>query len=276
MDYETITVAPVTPRIGAEIGGIDLGGQLGNRQLEEVHAALLAHQVLFFRDQRNLDLASQKAFARHFGELHIHPNTPGPAGHPDVLPIHADANSRRINGEAWHSDVSCDAEPPLGSILHLHTVPASGGDTLFASMYSAYEALSPRLQTYFDGLTALHSGDHVYRAHNAREGIDDRGRVYPQAVHPVVRTHPQTRRKALYVNRTFTVRINELPEPEGRAMLAYLYDHAERPEFQMRFRWQPDSVAFWDNRAVQHMALWDYFPQTRSGYRVTIKGDRPF
>lgn len=275
MGYETISVVPSTPRIGAEIGGIDLGTTLSNRQVEELHAALLAHQVLFFRNQDRLDLASQKALGRHFGELHTHPNVPGPAGHPEVLPIHADANSKRIAGESWHSDVSCDVEPPLGSILHLHTVPPSGGDTLFASMYAAYDALSPRLKAYLDGLTALHSGDHVYRSHNARDNIDDRGRVYPQAVHPVVRTHPQTGRKALFVNRTFTVRINEVPEAEGRAILAYLYDHAERPEFQVRFRWQPHSVAFWDNRAVQHMALWDYFPQTRSGYRVTIKGDRP-
>ena len=163
----------------------------------------------------------------------------------------------------------------MGSVLHLHTVPPTGGDTLFASMYAAYDALSPRLQTYLAGLTALHSGDHVYRSHNARDNIDDRGRVYPQAVHPVIRTHPETGRKALFVNRTFTVRIINVPEAEGRAVLAFLYDHAERPEFQVRFRWQPHSVAFWDNRAVQHMALWDYYPQTRSGYRMTIKGDRP-
>jgi taurine dioxygenase len=173
--------------------------------------------------------------------------------------------------------VSCDPEPPLGSILHLHTVPPNGaGDTLFASMYAAYEALSPRLKSYLEGLTALHAGERNYRRNNRLRGIDDRGRVFPWANHPVVRTHPVTGRKALYVNRVFTYRINEVPEPESDAILDYLYRHAERPEFQVRFQWKPNSVAFWDNRAVQHLAVWDYFPQVRSGNRVTIKGDRPY
>jgi taurine dioxygenase len=122
--------------------------------------------------------------------LHIHPNTPGPEGHPEILPIHADANSKRIAGEYWHSDVSCDEEPPLGSILYLHTVPPVGGDTLFASQYAAYDALSPRMKTYLEGLTATHSGEHVYRATNVLVGRDDRGKVFPQASHPVIRTHP--------------------------------------------------------------------------------------
>ncbi|MBV9687190.1 MAG: TauD/TfdA family dioxygenase [Alphaproteobacteria bacterium] len=275
MTADSITVSPVTPRIGAEIGGIDLRRPLSNRQVDELHTALLTHQVLFFRDQE-LDLESHKALGRHFGELHIHPNTPGPEGHPEILPIHADANSKRIAGERWHSDVSCDPEPPLGSILYLHTVPPSGGDTLFSSMYAAYEALSPRMKSYLDGLTAFHSGDRWYRSTNAALGIDDRGRVFPQANHPVIRTHPQTGRKALFVNRGFTYRINEVPEEESAAILNYLYEHAEKPEFQVRFRWKPHSVAFWDNRAVQHLAIWDYYPHTRSGRRVTIKGDRPF
>ncbi len=240
-----------------------------------MHEALADHQVLFFRDQP-FTFDSQKAFGRLFGDLHIHPNTPGPEGHPEILPIHADANSKRINGERWHSDVSCDPEPPLGSVLYLHTVPPVGGDTLFASMYAAYEALSPRMKNYLEGLTALHSGERSYRRTNRLIGVDDRGRTYPQANHPVVRTHPVTKRKALFVNRGFTYRINEVSEEESEAILNYLYDHSEKPDFQVRFRWEPDSVAFWDNRAVQHLAVWDYFPATRSGSRVTIKGDRPF
>lgn len=274
MSFETISVTPVTPRIGAHVEGIRLAEPLSNRQVDELHRALAEHLVLFFRDQP-LDEESHKRLGRYFGELHIHPNMPGPDGHPEILPIHADANAKRINGEFWHSDVSCDEEPPLGSILYLHTVPDCGGDTLFASQYAAYDALSPRLKAYLEGLTATHSGDHVYRRTNALIGRAETGKVYPRAVHPVVRTHPVTKRKALFVNRNFTTHVNELPEEEGRAILNYLFAHATRDEFQVRFRWQPHSVAFWDNRAVQHMALWDYYPQTRSGRRVTIKGDRP-
>jgi taurine dioxygenase len=273
LDYDTIAVSPVTPRIGAEIGGIDLSRPLANRQIQELHQAL-AHQVLFFRDQK-MDLDQQKALGRHFGALHIHPNVPGPAGHPEVLPIHADAHSKRIAGEYWHSDVSCDAEPPLGSILHLHTVPPAGGDTLFASMYAAYDALSPRMQAYLEGLTATHSGEHVYRAQNKLDGRADDGKVYPSASHPVIRTHPVTRRKAVFVNAGFTIRIDGLPHEESRSILEFLCAHSTQPAFQVRFRWQPHSVAFWDNRCVQHMALWDYYPAVRSGYRVTVKGDRP-
>jgi len=274
VSYETIEVTPLTPHLGAEIAGVDLTAALSNREIDELHSALAEHQVIFFRDQK-LDYDSAKALGRHFGELHIHPNTPGPEGHPEILPIHADANSKRVAGERWHSDVSCDAEPPLGSILYLHTVPPVGGDTLFASQRAAYDALSPRMKTYLEGLTALHDGGPTYREINAKIGIPDTGKIYPTAVHPVVRTHPMTGRKTLFVNSWFTVRINELPDDESRAVLHFLCEHATRPDFQVRFHWLPHSVAFWDNRAVQHLAVWDYFPQTRSGFRVTIKGDRP-
>ena len=188
MSYETINVAPVTPRIGAEVDGLTLANPLSNRQVEELHQALAEHQVLFFRDQP-LDVESHKALGRYFGELHIHPNTPGPEGHPEILPIHADANSKRIAGEYWHSDVSCDEEPPLGSILYLHTVPAVGGDTLFASQYAAYDALSSRMKTYLEGLTATHSGDHVYRATNVLVGRDDRDKGFSKGV-ASGHTHP--------------------------------------------------------------------------------------
>jgi taurine dioxygenase len=248
MGYETVNVMPVTPRIGVEVDGLTLAKPLSNRQVEELHQALAEHQVLFFRDQP-LDMNSQKTFGCYFGELHIHPNTPGPQGHPEILPVHADAHSKRVAGEYWHSDVSCDEEPPMGSILYLHTVPPVGGDTLFASQYAAYDALSPGMKTYLEGLTATHSGEQVYRA---------------------------TRRKALFVNQGFTTEIDGVPKEESRAILNYLFEHCTRADFQVRFRWQPHSVAFWDNRSVQHMALWDYYPQVRSGHRVTIKGDRPF
>jgi taurine dioxygenase len=254
MAYETIQVKPLTPVLGVEISDIDLTATLSNRQVEELHAALAAHQVLFFRDQR-IDLEQHKRLGRHFGDLHIHPNTPGPEGHPEILPIHADGQSKRANGENWHSDVSCD---------------------IFASQSAAYDALTPAFQTFLGGLTATHSGDRSYRRTNKLLGIDDSQRVFPQAVHPVVRTHPVTGRKALFVNENFTMHINELSPPESRAVLDFLFAHSTKPAFQVRFSWQPHSVAFWDNRAVQHIAMWDYFPQVRSGYRVTIKGDRPF
>jgi taurine dioxygenase len=255
MAYDTIHVRPLTPVLGAEVSDIDLTATLSNHQVDDLHAALAAHQVLFFRDQK-IDLEQQKRLGRHFGDLHIHPNTPGPEGHPEILPIHADGQSKRANGENWHSDVSCDAEPPLGSILHLHTVPPVGGDTIFASQTAAYDALTPAFQAFLGGLTATHSGDRSYRRTNKILGIDDSQRVFPQAVHPVVRTHPVTGRKALFVNENFA--------------------HSTKPAFQVRFSWQPHSIAFWDNRAVQHIAMWDYFPQVRSGNRVTVKGDRPF
>ena len=275
MSYETINVTSVTPRIGANVEGVTLSKPLSNRQVEELHLALAEHQVLFFRNQP-LDVEAHKRFGRYFGELHIHPSTPGPEGHPEILPIHADADSKRIAGEYWHSDVSCDPEPPMGSILYLHTVPSCGGDTLFASQYAAYDALSPRMKAYLEGLTATHSGDDIYRRNNTLMGIAETGKVYPKASHPVVRTHPVTKRKALYVNGVFTTHIEGLPSDEGRAVLGFLCEFSTREEFQVRFRWQPHSVAFWDNRCVQHLALWDYYPQMRSGRRVTIKGDRPF
>jgi taurine dioxygenase len=265
MSYSTIQVRPVTPRLGAEISDIDLTASLSNQQVDDLHNALADYQVLFFRNQK-ITLEQQKTLGRHFGELHIHPNTPGPEGHPEILPIHADANSKRIAGERWHSDVSCDQEPPLGSILYLHTVPPTGGD----------DALTPAFKTFLEGLTATHSGDRSYRRTNKVLGIDDRDRVFPQAVHPVVRTHPVTKRKTLFVNENFTTHINELSEDESKAVLEFLYRHSTQPTFQVRFNWQPHSIAFWDNRSVLHIAMWDYFPQVRSGYRVTVKGDRPF
>ena len=187
--------------------------------------------------------------------------------------IHADRDSPRANGEGWHSDVSCDTEPPMGSILYIKTCPPLGGDTLFASMYAAYEALSDRMKRYLDGLTAVHDGE-GYRGQYANYGVKDK-ETYPRAEHPIIRTHPVTGKKALYVNRGFTRRIVGIPVDESDGILRYLYDHAENPLFQCRFRWRENSVAFWDNRCVQHRALWDYWPHTRSGYRVTVKGDRP-
>ncbi len=275
MENPAIQVRPLTPNIGAEIHGVDLSKPLDGQTFEEIRSAFLEHQVIFFRDQK-ITLEQHLAFGRLFGELHIHPAAPSPEGYPEILVVHADKDSKRIAGEAWHSDVSCDEEPPLGSILHVHQVPPSGGDTMFASMYAAYEALSDAMQRFLSGLTAIHEGEHVYRGRYRDEGVDDTGTTYPSAEHPVVRTHPETGRKALYVNSTFTKHIVDMKRKESAALLGFLCEHIASPEFQCRFNWQQNSIAFWDNRCAQHYAIWDYYPNVRHALRVTVKGDRPF
>src|ERR1700751_3396544 len=271
--YATITLDKLTPIIGAEIGEVDLSQPLGNRTFDEIHRALAENLVIFFRDQ-HLTEEQHLAFGRFFGDLHLHPAAPHAPGHPELMIIHADKDSPRATGEGWHSDVSCDIEPPMGSILYIRQCPPHGGDTLFASMYAAYEALSERMKGYLDGLPALHDGACVYRGLYANYGVADKA-AYPQAEHPIVRTHPVTGKKALYVNRGFTRYIVGIPRDETDAVLAYLYQHAENPLFQCRFRWSANAIAFWDNRCAQHRAMWDYWPHTRSGTRVTIKGERP-
>jgi taurine dioxygenase len=207
--YHTIGVAKLTPVIGAEVSGLDLSRPLSNQQVDEIHQALAQNLVIFFRDQ-HLTEQQQLDFGRRFGELHIHPAAPHAPGHPELMIVHADKESPRANGEAWHSDVSCDPEPPMGSILYIRTCPREGGDTLFANMYAAYEALSDRMKQYLDGLTAIHDGEDVYRGLYANYGVADKP-AYPRAEHPVVRTHPVTGRKCLYINRGFTRRINGIP-----------------------------------------------------------------
>ena len=273
MTYASIQVDKLTPHAGAEIRGVELSQPLDEPTFKEIHAALIDNGVIFFRDQ-HITPDQQKAFGRLFGELHMHPAAPRELPeHPEILVIHADENSKHVAGENWHSDVSCDLEPPLGSILYMHELPPVGGDTLFASMYAAYDALSEPMKRFLEPLTAMHEGEHVYRG---RYGVNDAGKVFPKAEHPVIRTHPVSGRKALFVNGGFTTRIKQLTRPESNAILTFLYRHVETPEFHCRFRWQVNSVAFWDNRCVQHHAMWDYYPQRRHGHRVTIKGDKPF
>lgn len=270
MDYRNLVIDPVTPGMGAVISNVDLNQPLDAATVAELQAALAEHLVLFFRDQP-LTHESHKAFGRQFGELHIAKATAAWAvpGHPEVVTLHADAQSTYVAGEDWHSDMTCDAIPPLGSILYLHTVPPVGGDTAFSNMFAAYEALSERMKAYLDGLTATHDARRVFGA------IAPAGTVFSVSSHPVVRTHPVSGRKALFVNKQFTAHIDGIPKDESAALLAFLAAHVQRPEFQCRFRWAPHSIAFWDNRSVQHSAIWDYFPQVRSGYRVTIEGTKP-
>lgn len=271
--YDAIGVDKLTPIIGAEIGGVDLAKPLSNAMLDEIHRALAENCVIFFRDQ-HLTEEQHLNFGRTFGPLHTHPAAPSAPGHPELMIIRADKDSPRANGEGWHSDVSCDPVPPMGSILYIRECPPDGGDTLFANMYAAYEALSDRMKAYLEGLTAIHDGEENYRGTYAHLGMKDK-EAYPRAEHPVVRTHPVTGRRALYVNRGFTRRIVGIPRDESWAMLNYLWAHAENPLFQCRFRWRANSIAFWDNRCTQHRAMWDYWPHTRSGHRVTIAGETP-
>jgi len=272
---QSFTVTKLGPAIGAEIGEIDLSRPLEADTVADLRQALLDNLVLFFHDQE-LEIAEHKEFGRYFGDLHIHPRAPSPEGHPELLVIHADEKSKRVAGQGWHTDVSCDREPPMASILRMTEVPADGaGDTIFASMYAAYEALSDTMQGFLSGLSAVHESAHVYRGRfysDAKAARDEQ----PSNEHPIVRTHPETGRRALYVNSGFTTRIVGMNREESRALLDFLFGHIERPDFQVRFRWRPNSIAFWDNRCTQHLAVWDYYPQVRHGVRVTIAGDQPF
>lgn len=272
--YQTIRIDKLTPIIGAEIAGIDLAKPLSEQQEAEIHRALAENLVIFFRDQ-HITAEQHLDFGRRFGNLHLHPAAPSEPGIPELMIIHADRDSPRANGEGWHTDVSCDPEPPMGSILYIRTCPPNGGDTLFASMYAAYDALSDRMKAYLGGLQARHESEHVYRGMFANYGVADKP-SYPSAEHPVVRTHPVTGKKALYVNRGFTRSLIGVPGDESDGILRYLYEHMENPIFQCRFRWRANSIAFWDNRCVQHRAMWDYWPHTRTGNRVTVAGDRPY
>jgi len=268
-----ITVDPLTPTIGAEVRGVDLA-TVDDATWKEVEDAFALYQVLFFRDQE-LTPEQQLALGRRFGELHVHPAAPSLPGHPEVMIIHADERSKTVAGNGWHTDVSCDERPPTVTILHMEQVPPTGGDTLFASMYAAYDALSDAMKAFLAPLSALHESTHVYTGRYGTKAEDSRDGVFPSAVHPVVRTHPVTGRKALYVNRAFTTRIMNLTRPESRALLDFLFAHQENVEFQCRFRWAPNSVAMWDNRCVQHFAVWDYHPHVRHGHRVSVLGERP-
>ena len=267
-------IEPLTPGIGAEIHGVDLSQPLDDETFRCVHDAWMKHLVLFFRDQA-LDIEGLDRLRRRFGEAHVHPSAGRIADFPGVIRIHTDADSKVYAGRMWHSDVSNDAEPPMGSILHLHVVPDSGGDTLFANMYAAFEALSDPLKSWLLGLTAVHSSVRNDRDYFKVDEKNLRDGVYPESEHPVARTHPVTGRRALFVNQAFTTHIVQLEPAESDAVLGFLYRHIDSPRFHCRFRWRRNSVAFWDNRCAQHLAMWDYHPQTRSGYRATLAGDRP-
>ena len=273
--YELISVKRFAPNLGAEVTGVDLAEDIDDGQFSEILDAFHNYQVLFFKNQREISPEMQVKFGKRFGDLHTHPAAPTMDGHPEVFEIHATKDSKIANGEFWHSDVSCDEMPPLGTMLQIHILPACGGDTMFSNMYSAYDSLSLPLREMLDHMTATHESEHIYKGRYSDRGRNDSEIDCPRAIHPVVRTHPETGRKALFVNRTFTTRINELSAHESDNILEMLFQHAEHIDHQIRFRWSLNDMAFWDNRCCMHRAIWDYWPEERKGRRVTILGDRP-
>lgn len=271
--YLRITPVPLSPTVGAEIGGVDLAQPLDDETFAEVHRALLAYKVIFFRDQQ-ITTEQHLAFARRFGELEVHPFAPQKPGHPEVLVLEKNADFGGYEN-IWHSDVTWRLQPSLGSVLRAVEVPPVGGDTLFCDMYAAFEGLDDAVRTRIDGLRAVHDFTQTFGRALSPEQLAEKQKEFPAAEHPVVRTHPETGRKALYVNAAFTSHVVGLPRDESRALLDLLYRQATVPEYQCRFRWRPGSIAVWDNRAVQHYAASDYFPQRRVMERVTIIGDTP-
>jgi taurine dioxygenase len=274
----TLTFSPYSPTIGMEIGGIDLRRKLSDATIAEVRNALTRWKVVFFRDQ-DITTEQHLAFARRFGSLEVHPFAPSKPGYPEVLAITHDEHGPGKEN-VWHSDVTWRLEPSLGSILLNKECPAIGGDTLFADMEAAYDGLPEHVKDRVDELTAVHDFG------NFRAGMRKRGATeeeiavfdakYPNPEHPVIRTHPETGRRSIYVNAAFAQRIVGLEDEESRPLLDLLFRQAHLPEYQCRFRWQQHSIAFWDNRSSQHYAVSDYWPNSRSAERVTIMGEKPF
>ncbi len=273
MSYQTIDVHELTPHIGAEIAGVDLARPLSNEQFSEVYQAWLDWKVLVFRDQ-HLDREQHKAFARRFGSLHVHPMQHSYGGDPEVLTVKTTKDSKYTAGDGWHTDVTCDEIPPLGSMLYMKQTPeGGGGDTLFADMYLAYELLSDTMKQLLNGLTAVHDGALPYQG--AYGVAPPSGTQYPRNEHPVIAAHPETGRKLLYVNSGFTSRVKGMKAWESKLLLDGLFNFiATEVRLPCRVQWQPNTLTFWDNRCTQHHAVWDYYPNSRYGERVSIVGSQ--
>ena len=271
------TLRPCTPTIGAEISGVDLSA-MDDITFGELHRALLEWKVLFVRDA-GLNADTHHALGVRWGGLEHHPFFKYTlAGNSDERPAVARFEKGVANGgyeNVWHSDVSWREEPSLGSLLRAVEVPEVGGDTLWADMAAAYDCLDDDVKARIDGLTAVHDWWYSFGAMMTPEQRDALRPDFPPVEHPVVRTHPETGRKTLYVNAAFTQHIVGMDRDEGDALLELLYRQAAYPEYQCRFRWTPDAIAIWDNRATQHYATSDYFPHRRVMERITVAGDRP-
>jgi taurine dioxygenase len=281
MRNSRIEVRPIAGACGAEIDGIRIGDDIDDSTIAEIRQALNEHGVVFFRDQE-FDAEEHKAFARRFGDIFVHPNYRGMQQDDEIVMIRREPGDKHIVGEDWHTDTTMVAAPPMGAILYAIEVPPYGGDTGFAHQAAAYDALSSGMKRMLEGLRAVHtdrmvagpqSGRNAYRSTKVREDDSWRETV---STHPVVRTHPETGRKMLFVNAAYTVGFEDMTEAESRPLLDYLLEHGHRPEFTCRFRWENGSVAFWDNRAVKHLAVHDAGPFRRLMRRVQIAGDVPY
>lgn len=274
-------VTPIAGACGAEIHGVDLSRDLDEETIAVIRRALLDHLVVFFRDQ-DLSPDQQIAFGRRFGELLIDRFTVPLEGHPEMIELIKEPEETVNFGRFWHSDSTYEAEPPLGSILYAVEVPPYGGDTMWANQYLAYETLSDGMKNLLERLRAVHSGHFGYGKKPQRVKyksirlIDRNYETAEEMVHPIIRTHPETGRKALYVNVGYTKHIEGMTVEESQPILDYLHEHCVRPEFTCRFRWTKGSVVFWDNRAAQHFPINDYNGLRRHMRRITIRGDRPY
>jgi taurine dioxygenase len=275
-----IEVKRMARALGAVISGIDLTGELTQSEVDRLNELLVEHQVLFFRNQP-LTPQQQVRFAGRFGSLHVHPIYPVLPELPEIMLIDTHPGFLPDN-DNWHTDVTFSQTPPLGGILSAKRLPSAGGDTLWSSNTAAYEALSEPMRRLLDGLTAQHSVAKSFPADRwgndpaFKERYDRAVAKHPPVTHPVVRTHPVSKRKGLFVNEGFTTHIHELNPSESQALLAFLFAHSSRPELTVRWQWKVDDLAFWDNRATQHYALGDYLPERRTMHRATVNGDKPY
>lgn len=274
--YERITVNPVAPTIGAEIGGVRLGGDLDEQTMAEIKKALLDWKVLFFRDQ-DISRADHREFASRWGDLEQHPFfkyvQPGQTD-VDVTTFAKDMANVGVENN-WHNDVTWDAQPSLAAVLRAVEVPAVGGDTLWADTGAAYDTLPGDLRDRIDHLVAEHDWIHTFGKGMPGNAVEALRPHLPAVQHPVVRVIPETGRRVLFVNIAFTQHIVDVSPSESDEILCRLYRHISRPEFQVRLRWRPNTIAFWDNRTCQHYASSDYHPARRVMERISIVGDRP-
>jgi taurine dioxygenase len=274
-----ISFTRLTSSIGAVAQGIRLSDPLDDADFKAIHAALAEHHVLFFRDQALTPL-QHRGFAAHFGKLHIHPIYPKHTEVAEIIVLDTDLVDLQDNA-MWHTDVTFSPTPPMGGVLVARMLPPQGGDTLWSSNIAAYEALSPAMQAFLKPLTATHNiaqsfpSERFAMTPEAQARLETAKRNNPPVTHPVVRTHPVSGRRGLFVNDGFTTHINELTAAESRALLPLLYAHSSKPEFVVRWKWRDGDVAFWDNRLTQHYATDDYRPARRVMHRATIVGDRP-
>jgi len=277
MRNESLDIRQAAGAVGAEIHGVDLRQPLDEGTFGEIRKAFRDYGVIFFRDQ---DITPEQhiAFAERFGPINVNRFFTPVAGHPQIAEVRKEPDQKKNIGEVWHTDHSYDQVPALGSVLLAREVPAFGGDTMFASMVAAYDALSDGMKRTLSSLRATHSSRHVFGAKGAAQGTELKARLHnpdlatQDAIHPMVIRHPDTGRSAIYVNRNFTTGIEGWTKEESEALLGFLYRHGERPEFTCRFRWEKGSIALWDNRSTWHFAINDYHGQRRLMHRITIEG----